>query len=116
MPSPRFFKRVKPFLLILPVLMLSACGDGWEAVSYSGFPYGNERTAGHGIAYVRANLLPGRGPMLQAAQPENEIIIKIPGGKEPVPAPVVEEVPAQSNEASGVLNALDKAFNKEQRK
>lgn len=113
MPSPRFFSRVKPILLVVPVLMLSACGDGWEAVSYSGFPYNNIRTAGHGVAYVRANLLPGRGPVIEAAQEENEMIIELPKA-EPMPEPAPE--PDKSDEAMGVLNALDKAFNKEQRK
>ncbi len=39
-------------------LALAACGDGWEMVRTTQFPYGNERTAGTGVAYVRAKMLP----------------------------------------------------------
>lgn len=54
-------------LLIVP-FVLSACGEGWEAkLTNTHFPYGNERTAGSGIIYVRANLMPERELNLEPA-------------------------------------------------
>lgn len=49
-------------------LGLSACGDGWEMVPYHGTPY-DGRTAGSGIAYVRARLTPAKGPILKVETP-----------------------------------------------
>lgn len=46
------------------LLSLSACGEGWEPKRYEGFPYMNERTAGPGVEYVRARMLPEKGPIL----------------------------------------------------
>ncbi len=44
--------------LFAPLLLLSACGEGWEAQkTTTAFPYG-QRTAGSGVVYVRAQLLP----------------------------------------------------------
>jgi len=70
------------------LLGLSACGEGWEMVPYDGTPYGNERTAGSGVAYVRALLLPERGPNLETemmshthaepvVEPEPEVVAVI---------------------------------------
>ncbi|MBN8522077.1 MAG: hypothetical protein J0L77_09310 [Alphaproteobacteria bacterium] len=53
-----------PILLATCALTLTGCGEGWEAKRYEGFPYMNERTAGPGIEYVRARLLPEKGPIL----------------------------------------------------
>ncbi len=40
-------------------LLLGACGEGWEAQRTDQVaPYGNYRTAGTGVAYVRAKMLP----------------------------------------------------------
>lgn len=52
------------------ILTLSACGEGWEAKRYEGFPYMNVRTAGPGIEYVRARLLPEKGPILLPVKEE----------------------------------------------
>lgn len=57
-------------LLILSgvsTLGLSACGEGWVAMPYQGVPYGEERTAGSGVKFVRDHLLPSKGPILDAA-------------------------------------------------
>lgn len=65
----------KPLLLLscLPALALAACGEGWEVVPFHGqAPYTDERTAGSGVAYVRAMLLPERGPVL----PEPVLILE----------------------------------------
>ncbi len=48
-------------LVVLSAISLSACGEGWEAQKTTDyFPYGNQRTAGSGVVYVRAKLLPER--------------------------------------------------------
>ncbi len=47
-------------------LGLTACGEGWEARPYRDrVPYTEERTAGPGVEYVRAFMLPERGPNLE---------------------------------------------------
>lgn len=38
---------------------LSACGEAWEAkLTDKIFPYGNKRTAGSGVVYVLAKMMP----------------------------------------------------------
>lgn len=57
---------VRLFLCILsvvPLLALSACGDGWEMVPYTGTPY-DGRTAGTGVQYVRKVMAKEHGPIL----------------------------------------------------
>ncbi|MDB5492493.1 MAG: hypothetical protein JWO78_2342 [Micavibrio sp.] len=41
----------------LPLLALTACGDGYEVKPYYGVPYTHDRTAGHGVEWVRANMM-----------------------------------------------------------
>lgn len=70
-------------------LLLVGC-DGWEAVRTSNvFPYGNQRTAGSAIMYVRAKLAP----------PQE---LKI--------------VPVKRDYAPRVSEDLEKIFEKKQRK
>lgn len=60
------------FLILLAAApLLAACGEGWEAQPIRNYvPYMEERTAGPGVAYVRAHMLPERGPVLAPmAQP-----------------------------------------------
>ncbi len=59
-------------------LALSACGEGYEAVPYHGIPYVEERTAGAGVQYVRAHLLPVKGPVLEQSTPiiQEETVVK----------------------------------------
>lgn len=48
---------LKAAVFLFP-LMLGAC-DGWQAVYTKDiFPYGNERTAGVGVVYVREVMMP----------------------------------------------------------
>ncbi|MFP4098507.1 MAG: hypothetical protein ACLFU1_06945 [Alphaproteobacteria bacterium] len=61
-------------------LVLTACGEGWEAQRTDSYmPYGNSRTAGTGVAYVRAKLLPQKKLVVEPvmseveAQPEPEV-------------------------------------------
>ncbi len=52
------FSRVSVLTLCtIPALMLAACGD-LQPTPYKGTPY--DRTAGSGVAYVRASMLPPR--------------------------------------------------------
>lgn len=54
------------FLTGLSSLTLAACGEGWEPQPVRGrVPYTEERTAGPGVEYVRAYLLPEKGPNLE---------------------------------------------------
>ena len=54
-------------LLSLP-LLLGAC-EGYEMqLTNTHFPYGNERTAGSGVIYVRAKMMPEKTLQLQPVQ------------------------------------------------
>jgi len=49
------------YLLLCAPFLLAGCGEGWEMIRVDNVvPYGNSRTAGTGVAYVRAKLLPPR--------------------------------------------------------
>lgn len=51
-------KKMKLALLCVPtILALSAC-EGYELVRTDAFPYGGQRTAGSGVAYVLAKMAP----------------------------------------------------------
>ncbi len=63
-------KTARALLLASPFL-LSACGEGFEMIKTDTmFPYGNQRTAGSGYAYVLAKMLPAKqAPILKAVTP-----------------------------------------------
>lgn len=62
------FKRSKLLILVTPVL-LAGCGEGYEMVRTADmFPYGNQRTAGTGVAYVLAKMMPERELNLQTVE------------------------------------------------
>ncbi|MGH1397811.1 MAG: hypothetical protein ACRBCT_01200 [Alphaproteobacteria bacterium] len=51
--------RSKALALLCCPLFLAGCGEGYEMVKVDNyFPYGNERTAGSGYAYVLSSMLP----------------------------------------------------------
>lgn len=78
-------------LLCSMPLLLTACGDGWEAQRTTEvFPYGNQRTAGSGVVYVRAKMMP-----------EKELVVETPAAAETAPAPAM---------------SADKIFNESQMK
>lgn len=53
------FSKGRAFAVIGFSLLLTGCGDGWETVEYSGkVPYTIDRTAGNGVMYVRAKMMP----------------------------------------------------------
>lgn len=64
-------KTFRPVLLSvcgLSTLGLAACGEGYEVVQVRGtVPYVEERTAGPGIAYVRAHMMPEKTVILPAS-------------------------------------------------
>lgn len=63
-------KTARYLLLAAPLLALSACGDGWEMVRTDAMvPYGNTRTAGTGVAYVLARMMPEKELKLEPAAP-----------------------------------------------
>lgn len=66
---------------------LAACGDGWEMVPYHGTPY-NGRTAGTGVAYVRAHMPPAKGPILPAVTAPPKVEAPVAPVVTPAPAPV----------------------------
>jgi len=53
------------------LFLLTGCGEGYELVKTNTmFPYGNQRTAGSGVAYVLAKMLPKKDLKLESvAQP-----------------------------------------------
>lgn len=58
------------FPLIVGCLLVTACGPDFEAVRVGDIvPYAHERTAGTGVAYVRAKLLPEKEVILEPQSP-----------------------------------------------
>lgn len=67
MPTTKItFRGLLLILATLPALALSACGD-LSPTPYHGVPYVPERTAGTGVAYVRANMMPPKEIKAEAA-------------------------------------------------
>lgn len=62
-------KQTVRVLSVVPFVLLAACGDGWEKQDYHEVPYTLERTAGTGVAFVRAKMLPARGPSVAQDAP-----------------------------------------------
>ncbi|MCK6418780.1 MAG: hypothetical protein L6Q57_07580 [Alphaproteobacteria bacterium] len=54
-------------------LLLTACGDEWEwKLTTSVFPYGNQRTAGSGVIYVRKVMAQEKDLKLEPVTPKAE--------------------------------------------
>lgn len=76
------------------LFLLTGCGEGYEVIKTNTmFPYGNQRTAGSGVAYVLAKMMPKKELKLETVErdwkPEvKEILPK----SEPLP---VEPTPAE---------------------
>lgn len=59
------------------LFMLTGCGDGYELVKTNTmFPYGNERTAGSGVAYVLAKMLPKKELKLEPVRAAEASVVK----------------------------------------
>ncbi len=99
-------KKMRTLLLVTP-LVLSACGDNYELIKTDTlFPYGNQRTAGSGVAYVVAQMMP-----------ERELNLK------PVERPHAPEALEETKEILDVMDDsvtpeidMDKVFDDAQRK
>lgn len=69
--------------LLAAPLLLAAC-DGYEIIrTDTMFPYGNQRTAGTGVAYVLAKMMPEKELKLQSQM--------VPVQREMRPAPIRSE-------------------------
>ncbi len=76
--------------ILASALLLTACGDGWEVQKTDAyFPYANKRTAGSGVAYVRAKLLPEKELKVEAPA---EVVVEEPVKEVAVPEKKVEPV------------------------
>lgn len=106
MPS---MKRTVQVFSVLPLLFLVGCGDGWEVRPYDNTPYG-ERTAGHGVQYVRAHMMPKKGPVLEPEMKKKDVVVEETVVVEP---PVV--VPPETVEEP-VIEKADEMFNEIQKK
>ncbi len=91
-------------IMILPVLGLTACGEGYEMVPYQGTPYTMERTAGTGVQYVLAKMLPKKGVTTEITSTTKETEVK---------EIVDEEMPPRGEMGK---KAADKVFNKKMKK
>lgn len=97
------FRSFKYLVLAAP-FMLTACGEGYEMIKTDTmFPYGNQRTAGSGVAYVLAKMMPEKELVLEQTTTVTQA---------PPPAPaVVDQPPAPVKETP-----MEKVFNEEQGK
>ena len=92
-------KILKTLLLVSPFI-LGAC-DGYELVRTEAFPYGNQRTAGTGVAYVLAKMAPPK------------VELKLEPTPAPAPAPALAPAPVIEPEA---INKIEETFNETQKK
>lgn len=105
-------KTARAFLLATP-LLLAGCGEGYDLIKTDTmFPYGNQRTAGSGYAYVLAKMLPPKQePILKAVEPRPA---PQPEVKEPIEETkeIMQSVPAPEEE----VQDADEIFREEQTK
>lgn len=69
---------VTSVLVLGSIGLISACSEenGWTIVEHKGSPFGEERTVGSGVKYVRANLLPEKGPVAEPIMEEVEALLE----------------------------------------
>ena len=59
-------------------LILMGCGEGWEMQRVDNIaPYGNSRTAGKGVAYVRVKMLPEKDMNLESVMEVEEEVSEV---------------------------------------
>ncbi len=96
------------FILSSP-LLLGACGEGWEfQKTDTVFPYGNQRTAGSGVAYVRAKMLPEKELKIEPVVQE----VQAPVEEEVKPVLDAEEIFTEA-QTKGGSTAVEKTLTKE---
>ncbi len=81
--------------LLCAPLVLAGCGEGWEMVKVTDYgTYGGDRTAGTGVAYVRAKMLPKKEfvvePVMEEIKADGEAEVK--PMEEPAPVLEAEEI------------------------
>ena len=115
------------FTAVSAICLLTACsGEELVQVPYEGTPYAHERTAGFGVAYVRASMAPARGlnteddlgvrnlREIDNMQPAEEAEIVEPA--EPVMERAEEFEPMPEAEPAPEVQKADDVFNAQQRK
>ena len=88
-------KALLRLMMVCAPFMLSACGEGWEVQRTDQvFPYGNQRTAGTGVVYVRAKMMPEKELKLEpvAEEPPMEEPVAEAPKEEPAPVLDAEEI------------------------
>ncbi len=103
------FRLLSLSALAAMTLGLSACGEGWEIKTYTGAPYGDGRTAGTGVAYVRVKLLPEKREKLEKLEkPEPPAVADAPKPIEPI----TTEAPVGEPKVLSLQPVLEKALSK----
>lgn len=85
MPTTKILRGSVLILAALPAFALAACGD-LVPTPYDGVPYTHERTAGRGVAYVRASMLPPKETKTETIM-EEKTVVTAPAVVEPTPPP-----------------------------
>jgi hypothetical protein len=97
--------------LLFAPLALTACGEGWEVQRVSDYgAYGNNRTAGTGVAYVRAKMLPKKEivadfvaePVMEEIKVEAEVAKPM---EEPAPVLAAEEIFTEAQQKGAASEA-----------
>ena len=102
-----FRRSFQRFFLVLPFL-LAACGGEWEVVRVTDVaPYGNSRTAGSAIAYVRVKMMPEKDLNLKSVIRDRE-----PSAVERS----AEEIEENEKILEELSEDMDKIFSEAQRK
>lgn len=82
--------RVWLFILVVSSMsLLAACDDNWDVKPYYDIPYTYERTAGHGVEWTRAHLMPQKSirnePLMKAEDAAKTPVKVSPGKTHPDP-------------------------------
>lgn len=90
-------------LILFASIGLTACGEGWEMVQIKPgdqVPYTQDRTAGYGVAYVRAKMMPKKEMVMRDVVRQDTPDI---APEQPLPPP--ERAPApMMQDGNQVLN------------
>jgi hypothetical protein len=98
--------------LSLPFFLV-ACEEGWETKSYSGVPYTHERTAGFGLAYVRAKMMPVQGFVNEVPE---ETLSEVDMNTVEIDEPAADPVEVEYVEPEPEIKPADSIFNSAIRK
>lgn len=99
------FRSFKYLLLAAPVF-LTAC-EGYEMIKTDTmFPYGNQRTAGSGVAYVLARMAPEKELKLEPVQTPAPPVLETPAPPAPTPVPEPEPTPVPETPMEKVFNEV----------